>query len=361
VPSVSQAPTDVCRCPKPVTEPKGVRVDRVRQTLISIGLSIVLILGGSFGYMIIEGWSFFDALYMTVITVATVGYGEIHEVSGPGRGFTLVLIFLGVGYFLYVAGGIIQVLVEGRIRHVLGRQKLNRRIKRLNNHYIVCGYGRIGRVLTRHLTQRYLDVVVIEQDTERMPKMDDDGILYLMGEATNEEMLIKAGARRAKGIVTAVGTDADNVFLVLIAKQINPDIFVVARASQNATKKTLLAAGADKVVSPYDLGARRMAHAILRPTVIEFLEMAFADDDTDVQVEELPVSVDSHLSGVTLMDSGIRQKYNLIIITIKKANGKMHFNPGADARIEANDTVIVVGQGRDLKRLERELMPAKTA
>jgi len=335
-------------------------VDRVRQALISVGLSIVLILGGSLGYMVIEGWNFFDSLYMTVITIATVGYSEIHEVSVAGRTFTLMLIFLGVGYFLYVASGLIQILVEGRIRHVLGRHKLHRRIKHLKNHYSVCGYGRIGRALTRHLTQRYLDVVVIEQSKERLVRMDEDGILYLMGEATSEEMLIKAGARKAKGIVTAVGTDADNVFLVLIAKQINPDIFVVARASQNATKKTLEAAGADKVVSPYDLGARRMAHAILRPTVIEFLEMAFADDATDVQVEELPVSVGSRLNGVTLMESGIRQKYNLIIITIKKADGNMHFNPGADARIEANDTVIVVGQGRDLKRLERELMPVKT-
>ncbi|MDJ0783344.1 MAG: potassium channel protein [Desulfosarcinaceae bacterium] len=335
-------------------------MDRVRQTLISIVLSIALILGGSFGYMIIEGWNFFDSLYMTVITIATVGFSEIHTVSVAGRTFTLLLIFLGVGYFLYVAGGIIQVLVEGRIRHVLGRHKLHRRINRLRNHYIVCGYGRIGRSLTRHLTQRYLDVVVIEQSAERLSRMDDDGILYLLGEATSEEMLIKAGVKRAKAIVTAVGTDADNVFLVLIAKQINPKIFVVARASQNATKKTLIAAGADKVVSPYDLGARRMAHAILRPTVIEFLEMAFADDTTDVQVEELPVSADSALTGVTLMESGIRQKYDLIIITIKKADGSMHFNPGADARIEANDTVIVVGQGKDLKRLERKLMPAKS-
>ena len=334
-------------------------MDRVRQTLISVIMSIALILGGSFGYMIIEDWNFFDSLYMTVITIATVGFSEIHQVSVPGRTFTLVLIFLGVGYFLYVAGGIIQILVEGRIRHVMGRHKLHRRISRLKNHYIVCGYGRIGRALTHHLTQRYLDVVVIEQSKERLPRMDEDGILYLMGEATSEEMLLKAGAKRAKGIVTAVGTDADNVFLVLIAKQINPDIFVVARASQNATKKTLQAAGADKVVSPYDLGARRMAHAILRPTVIEFLEMAFADDATDVQVEELPVSVDSTLTGVSLMESGIRQKYNLIIITIKKADGSMHFNPGAHARIEANDTVIVVGRARDLKRLERKLMPVQ--
>ena len=325
----------------------------------SIILSLVLILGGSFGYMIVEGWNFFDSLYMTVITIATVGFSEIHQVSVPGRILTLVLIFLGVGYFLYVAGGLIQILVEGRIRHVMGRHKLHRRIKRLKNHYIVCGYGRIGRALTHHLTTRYLDVVVIEQSKERLPRMDEDGILYLVGEATSEEMLLKAGARRAKGIVTAVGTDADNVFLVLIAKQINPDIFVVARASQNATKKTLLAAGADKVVSPYDLGARRMAHAILRPTVIEFLEMAFADDATDVQVEELPVSPDSALTGVSLMDSGIRQKYNLIIITIKKADGSMHFNPGADTCIEAYDTVIVVGQAKELKRLERKLMPVQ--
>jgi voltage-gated potassium channel len=331
-------------------------VNYLRQTLISIGLSIVLMGVGSAGYMIIEGWNFMDAFYMTIITMATVGYGEVHPVSLKGRILTVVLILLGVGFFLYVAGNIIQFLVEGRIRSVLGRRKLDKQINKIKGHYIICGYGRIGRVLARFLTARYVDVVVIERNQNRVAKMDEDGILYLIGEATDESVLERAGIQRAKGIVTAVATDADNVFLVLIAKQLNPHLFIVARATQNDAKKTLLAAGADKVISPYDLGARRMAHAILRPTVIRFLEMAFADESVDIQIEEVRVGVNSRMAGLTMQDSGIRQDYDLMIMVIRKPNDAMTFNPKADTVIETGDVMVVVGAAKNIKRLERVLM-----
>lgn len=326
-----------------------------KQILISIALSIAIIGGGTLGYIIIEGWHPFDALYMTVITLATVGYGEVHPVSPAGRWFTLALIFLGVGYFLYVAGNIIQYLVEGRIRLIFGRRKLDSQINHLKKHYIICGYGRIGRVLARFLVEKYVDVVVIERSEKRIAKLDEDGVLYIIGEATDESVLERAGIQRAKGLVTAVATDADNVFLVLIAKELNPDLFVVARASQNATKKTLKAAGADKVISPYDLGARRMAHAILRPTVIRFLETAFADEQTDIVMEEITVSSKSELVGVTLLDSQIRQKYDLMLIVIRKSDNSMSFNPKADTIIEAGDTMVVVGSSKSLSDIQRIL------
>jgi voltage-gated potassium channel len=281
----------------------------------------------------------------------------VHQVSHVGRIFTLFLIFVGVGFFLYVVGNVIQFLVEGRIRIVLGRHKLEKQIGRLKDHYIVCGYGRIGRVLSRYLIQKYLDVVVIEQDENRIPVMNEDGILYVFGAATDEENLVKAGINRARGLLTALGTDADNVFLVLTAKRIKPDIFIVARAIQNATKKTLEAAGADKVISPYDLGARRMAHAILRPTVIHFLELAFTDNSTDIQLEEIPVKSSSRLVDKTLQDSGIRQKFNLIVIAIKKADGVMCFNPLADTKIEGGDTLVAVGEGKNLLKLSKIINP----
>jgi voltage-gated potassium channel len=331
-------------------------VHYLRQTLISIALSVVLMGIGSAGYMAIEGWNFMDAFYMTVITMATVGYGEVHTVSFKGRIFTVVLILLGVGFFLYVAGNIIQFLVEGRIRLVLGRRKLDTQINKLKGHYIICGYGRIGRVLARFLIARYIDVVVIERDPHRIAKMDEDGILYLIGEATDEAVLERAGIQRAKGIVTAVATDADNVFLVLIAKQLNPNLFIVARAGQNTAKKTLLSAGASKVISPYDLGARRMAHAILRPTVIRFLEMAFADDSVDIQIEEIRVGPNSRLVGLTMKDSGIRQNYDLMIMVIRKPDGTMTFNPKADTVIEADDVMVVVGAAKSIKQLEQVLL-----
>jgi voltage-gated potassium channel len=328
-------------------------VTRTKQTVVSIALFIVLIGMGCLGYMLIEKWPFFDALYMTIITLATVGYSEVHAVSFPGRIFTVILILLGVGFFLYVAGGIIQFLVEGRIRLVLGRRKLDAQINKLKNHFIICGYGRIGRVLTQFLVEKYVDVVVIERKQSRIITMDDDGILYLVGEATDEKVLERAGIHRAKGLVTAVATDADNVFLVLIAKQMSPELFVVARADANSAKKTLLAAGADKVISPYDLGARRMAHAILRPTVIKFLEMAFADEKVDVQIEEILVGPSSELVGCTMMESGIRQNFDLMIIVIRKAGDTMLFNPKADSVIEAGDRMVVVGQAKNIKLLER--------
>ena len=328
-----------------------------KQTILSIALFFVLLAIGSWGYMAIEGWSFIDALYMTVITVATVGYGEVHPVSPAGRLFTLVLIFLGVGYFLYVVGNFIPFLVEGRIRRILGRRKLDRQINKLNNHYIICGYGRMGRALARFLIQRYLDVVVIEQNAARTTVMDEDDILYLVGSATDESLLMRAGIERARGLITVVGSDADNVFLVLLARQMNPTIFIVARAVMNSAKRTLTAAGANKVVSPYDLGARRMAHAILRPTVIEFLEMAFADDSMDVEVEEITIKPHSPVVRRTLYEAEIRPKFNVIIISIKKGDGKMVFNPDSQTLLEGHDTLVVVGSAASIKSLEKLLAP----
>jgi len=307
--------------------------------------------------MLIEGWSFMDGLYMTVITLATVGYGEVHRISQAGRLFTVILIVLGVGFTLYVIGNVVQFLVEGQIRTVLGRFKLEKQISRLRDHYIVCGYGRIGRALSGFLIQKYLDIVVIEKDEGRIPVMNEDGVLYLVGEAADPDNLVKAGLKRAKGLLAVLASDADNVFLVLTAKRLNPDIFIVARAVQNSTKETLYSAGANNVVSPYDLGARRMAHAILRPSVIQFLEMAFVDSGTDIYVEEFPVSAASRLVGCKLIDSGIRKDLDLIIITIKKADGAMSFNPSADTVIEAGDTLIAVGASRNLLKLSKRLNP----
>lgn len=332
-------------------------MDRTKQIILNFFLFLCLLVFGAVGYIVIEGWSFTDSLYMTVITLATVGYGEVHEISPEGRLFTVVLIFLGVGFFLYVVGNVIQFLVEGRIRHVLGRRILDKQIRKLKNHFIICGYGRMGRALCGFLTQKYLDVVVIEQNPDRAHVLDKDGILYIMGGATDKVVLMKAGIKHARGIISVLGSDADNVFLVLIAKRLNPKIFLVARANQNETEETLYSAGADKVVSPYALGARRMAHAILRPSVIHFLELAFADDTTDINVEEIPVSASSELVNISLQESGLRQDFDLIILSIKKSDGTMCFNPKASNQLEAGDTVIAVGSSRGLVQAAKILNP----
>jgi len=332
-------------------------LDRFRQAFILLGLSIILLLVGTLGYMTIEEWPFFDALYMTVITIATVGYGEVHVISTAGRVFTVVLILLGVSYFLYVAGTTIQFLVEGRIRHVLGRRKLDKQIDRLKDHYILCGYGRMGRALGRLIRQRHQAVVAIEENEGRLPVLNADGVLYLIGKANNKELLIKAGIQRARGFIAVVGTDADNVFLTLIARQLNPRLNIIARAIQNDTKETLRAAGADEVISPYDSGARLMAHAVLRPTVLRFLEMAFTDENTDIQVEEIAIQPESQLADKTVLQGGLRKGLNIIVIFIKKQDGSLVFNPGPDSLIQSNDTLVVVGSEDNIKSLGKLAAP----
>ncbi|RLB85996.1 MAG: potassium channel protein [Deltaproteobacteria bacterium] len=334
-------------------------MESTKHLIYSVLLVIFIVSLGVTGYMIIEGWDLLDALYMTVTTLTTVGYGEVHEMSRIGQMFNILLICIGVTFFLYVAGAVVQFMVEGRIRTVLGRRRLDKKIGRLRTHYIICGYGRIGKVLCKMLLRKPIELVVIEKDQELIPVMDKDKILYLSGDATDESNLLKAGIQHAKGLVAALATDTENVFLVLTARQLNPGLFIMASANRGESKSKLLAAGANRVESPYDIGATSMAQRIIRPTVTNFLDFAFAHQRKDIQMEEIPVSPSSPLANVMLNDSGIRQQFNLIIIAIKKIDGNMLFNPSFETVIESGDTVIAVGQENNLLQLEKKLNPAK--
>ena len=320
-------------------------------------MALGIVIFGTAGYMLLEDWELFDALYMTVITVSTVGFSEVHQISQAGRLFTILLVFFGVGFSLYIAAAVVQFMVEGRIRLILGRRRLEKKISRIKNHYIVCGYGRIGRVVCRNLRRKPFDLVVIEKNPELIPVMDADGVLYISGDASDEENLLRAGIKRAKGLVSVLASDADNVFLVLTARQLDPDLLIIARGSQEESKSKLRAAGANTVESPYDIGAASMAHRIIRPTVTSFLDLAFAHKRKDIQMEEIPVSASSDLVNVMLKDTGIRQKYNLIIIAIKKPGKSMLFNPSFEAIIEMGDTIIAVGEEINLQKLEHILNP----
>ncbi len=333
-------------------------MESTKHLKVSITLALSIIIIGTLGYMIIEGWSFVDAFYMAVITVSTVGYKEVHEVDTAGRIFTVFFVLSGVGFTLYVAGAIVQFMVEGRIRIIMGRRRLDKKIEQLKDHYIICGYGRIGRVLCRNLIKRKpMEIVVIENDPESIPVMEQDDMLYVSGNATDETNLLKAGIKRAKCLVAALSTDVDNVFLVLTARQLSPDLNIIARASLNESKSKLKAAGASSVESPYEIGARNMAQRILRPTVTDFLDLAFAHKRKDIQMEEIPVNASSELANVMLKDSGIRQRFNLIIIAIKKPDGSMVFNPSFESIIMPDDTVIAVGEDDNLQQLEKILNP----
>ena len=324
---------------------------------MSIFISITILLFGTLGYMIIEKWPFFDALYMTVITLTTVGFGEIHALGHAGRVFTIVLIFVGVGVILYIISMVTQFVVEGRIREVLGRRKLEKKIQKLADHYIICGYGRVGQTICDILSSKPLKLVVIDKDPGKSEELYNKDLLYIEGEATDENVLIAAGIERAKSLITALGADMDNVYVTLSARGINPKLFIMARSGDVGSGKKLLRAGANKVVSPYRIGARRMTQMILRPTVTDFLDLAMMERNMNIQMEEIPVNSTSSLIGIPLEDSGIRRDLNLIIIAIKKTSGDMLFNPSSKATIEAGDTVIAVGESDNLIKLEKILNP----
>ncbi len=332
-------------------------MNSARHLIVSFVLAFMILIIGTLGYMMIEGWDFMDSLYMTVITVSTVGYGEVRQVDYAGRIFTILIVVTGVGFSVYVAGAVVQFMVEGQIRQIMGGRRLDQKLRRLKNHYIICGYGRIGRVLVRNLRRTIANLVVIENNPNLVSVMEEDGVLYISGDATEESTLIKAGIGKAKGLVSALATDTNNVFLVLTARQLNPDLDIIARAGRDRSKDKLNAARATTVESPYEMGALRMAQRILRPKVTSFLDFALSAKRQDILMEELPVSPESRLANLTLKDSGIRQRYNLIVIAIEKATGEMLFNPSFEAVIAAGDTLIAVGEEPNLHSLAGDLNP----
>ena len=323
----------------------------------AIIIAIFIFSAGTFGYMYLEQWNMLDSAYMAAITLSTVGFMEIHEVSDTGRIFTIFLIFAGVGYFLYLASGIMQSIVEGEIQSLIGRKRLDKKISKLANHYIVCGYGRIGRTLSSLIREETNDVVVIEKDPELLEILTNDKIHYLHGDAADEDVLSKAGIHQASFLIAALATDTANVFLVLTARQLNPDIFIMARADSTGVKRKLKVAGANIVESPYDVGALSMGLRLLRPSVSNFLSIALSRKKEGIQIEELFVAKDSKYTNVMLKDSGIRQDFNLIIISIKKASGEMLFNPSFLTLIESRDTVIAMGKTKDLSKFSKALNP----
>ena len=332
-------------------------MNSTKHLIIAIIFATVIIITGTAGFMFFEGWSLLDSLYMTVITLTTVGYGEVHEISSAGTIYTICLISIGVGFYLYIASAVVQFVVEGQIRNILGRRRLDKKISKIKNHYIVCGYGRIGNILCRQLKTKYSDIVVIEKDSHLVSEADEQGMLFVEGDAIDEKVLEKAGIKRAKSLLAVLGSDTENVFLVLTARQLAKDIFIMARAGEEKTKSKLRAAGADFVESPYEIGGRRMAQRILRPSVTDFIDFALAHKRKDIQMEEMPVKSSSRLVNLSLKDSNIRQDYNLIIIAIKKPDNSMLFNPSFETLVKAGETLIAVGEVDNLEKLEKALNP----
>lgn len=309
-----------------------------------------VVIAGSAGYMLIEGWGCLDSLYMTIITIASVGYKEIHDLSPNGRIFTIILIISGVGSVTYALTTIAKIVVEGEIQEIFGRKRLEKKIKELKNHYIVCGYGRMGRIICRELKEKGIKFVVIEKRPDTFGAGEET--LVLKGDATKDENLKEAGIEKAKGLISVLPTDAENLFVVLSARELNPNLFIVARAGEEGSEQKLLRAGADRVVSPYHIGGLRIAHTVLKPAVVDFIEFATKSGNIDLQMEEITVQNNSKLAGLTLDECGIGRDLGIIVVAVKKVSGDMKFNPTFRTAIKAGDTLIALGEIPKLKTLE---------
>lgn len=310
----------------------------------------LIFLYGLFIFVYVEGWGLLDSFYQVVITLSTVGFNETHALSQTGRLLTSILILLGVGNFAYLVGNFTQFLVEGRIHDVWGKRKMQKIINTLKDHFIVCGYGRIGSVVVREIMKDGLPVVVIENNPQNIEILKNQQILFIEGDATDDNILFAAGLKRAKGLVASLNQVAENVYTTLTARQSNHDIYIVARADKESSVQKLMKAGANKALTPYMIGGMRMAQMILRPTVTDFLELAHQGEE--LQMEELQIQKGSELIGKDLIASRIRPQFNLIIIAIRKKSGKMIFNPGSAEILEEEDLLVLVGKHTNFKHLQ---------
>jgi voltage-gated potassium channel len=319
---------------------------------LAVALLLAIIALGTTGYVVIEGWSVWDAFYMTVTTMATVGFREVHPLSFAGQVFTVFLIFSGVGTAFYTATLLATVIVEGGLHRRFEQRRFARMLDQLDSHFILCGYGRIGSIIAEALDHQHIPFVVIERDPERLQQVLARGWLGVAADASREEVLTRVGIHRARGLITVVGTDAENVYTVLSARVLRPDLFIIARVESEDAEPKLKRAGADRVISPYQIGAAHMVQTALRPAVVDFVQLATSSDHLDLSMEQVHIEEGSPLVGRTIVEAGIRQKFGVIVIAIKRASGKMEFNPAPESVVLAGDEMVVLGQPQSVKALE---------
>ena len=320
-----------------------------------LALVLFVVAFGTIGYMTVEGWSFLDSLFMTVITITTVGFREVHELTPKGMVFTIILIVGGVGTALYAFTEGAKFLLEGEIRQLLGRKRLEKKIKGLADHYIICGYGRMGRIIARELQEEGVRFVVIDKDPPSLEEKEN--VLIIAGNATRDSTLLEAGIDRARGLISVLPDDSENLFVVLSARGLNPNILIVARAVEEGSEQKLLRAGATKVVSPYHIGGLRMAHTVLKPTVVDFIEFTTRRGNLELQMQEVTIQEGSRLIGMSLAACGVGDDLGVIIVAIKQASGETRFNPPHQSVIGAGDILIVLGETSKLRRFEETAKP----
>lgn len=314
-----------------------------------LGIAIIVVLG-TLGYSMLEGWPLGDSLYMVMITLSTVGFREVHELSGSGRMLTVLLIFTGVASFAYVAANFARLAIEGGLRDLVGRRRMDKEIARLHNHFIVCGFGRVGSEICGNLIAENVRVVVVELDPTVIDTHSAKSAPFVVGDAVEESVLRAAGLDSARGLLLTLSNEADNVYVTLLVKDLRPELLVIARGISEQGERRLLAAGADRVVSPERIGATAMSNSALRPTVVDFAEIATAHHNLELQLEEQQISEASELVGRSIAECGIRQRFGIIVAAVVTAEGEMLFNPEPQYSFEAGATLIILGKREDLAR-----------
>jgi voltage-gated potassium channel len=332
--------------------PRPGRLSRFQLAVVLL-TPLALVLAGTLGYFFIEeDWTLFDALYMTVITLSTIGYEEVHKLSTRGRVFTIFLILGGVVTFFYAVTALIRAIVSGEFRDAFGRQRMERSLAQMQGHVMVCGYGRMGRLVCQELARQHVSFVLIDSDAELLADFAVTGGIPLHGDATSDEVLRHAGIERARALISVMPSDANNLYTTMSARLLNRDLFIVARVEDTAAEVKLKRAGANRVVSPYQIGGIRLAQAVLRPTVMDFIELATRTEHFELQIEEAQISPSSRLAGAILQDSGIRTELRVMIVAVKKPTGQMVFNPAPEQTLEAGDILVAIGRREHLDQLD---------
>ena len=324
-------------------------VRRFLYILLAIAATLLI---GTVGFTVIDHYPPFDAFYMTLTTMTTVGYGEIHPLSHGGRVFNSFLIFFGVTTIFIAIGAMTQTIVEREFGEAIGRRRHKRMIENLKDHYIICGYGRVGRGAAAELQHAGVPFVVVDINPERVERAMLAGMLSVAADSTRDETLREVGIERARGLVAALSTDADNLFVLLSAKGLNPKIYVAARAAEESAEAKMRRAGADAVFAPYSITGHRLAQSLLRPHVVQFLDFTTKDIGMDVAIEQVRVSEQSEMASRSLREMQIGRNVGVIVMAIRKGDGRMMFNPTADTTVDGGDYLIVMGRQENLDTLE---------
>jgi voltage-gated potassium channel len=320
-----------------------------RFTLAVLGISLLSIIG-AVGYMLIEHMSVLDAFYMSVMTISTVGFGEVKPLSPGGRLFTIGLIVTGVSTAAYMFAVIGELVIEGRLREVLGQSTMNRKIHHLQGHVVVCGFGRFGSAVVEELIRDAVPMVVIEVDAAKQESLSASGVLHVIGTALEDSVLENAGVSSARAIIVATGSDADNVYITLSAREKNPKILIYARGDSDAGLRRLKLAGADQVVAAYQWAGMRIAASILRPSVVDFLQLSVPGRESEVDLEEIRIARGSPAAGMTIA-AVERENPRLRIVALKRKDKRLELIPAPETQIELDDLLVAIGESDSLKRL----------